>query len=231
MCAVIRPLASSCSPRVAALTLAACGDDSTATAPAPAVAAAAPPAGRASDRCAAADGSAAKPTVHRSAPDVHRGRQAYVAVIETNQGTLHVQLRNDIAPNTVNSFVNLARYHYFDGTTCHRAIRNFVVQCGDPTATGRAAPATSSPTSSTRSSRTRSVPWPWPTPARTPTAASSSSSPATTARPAPELHAVRSGHRRRPGRRRRARRRWRNPRRRPAAAAHRHRQVVSIDEK
>jgi len=32
------------------------------------------------------------------------------------------------------------RYHYFDATTCHRAIQNFVVQCGDPTATGRGGP-------------------------------------------------------------------------------------------
>ena len=63
--------------------------------------------------------------------------KAYVAVIETNQATLRVNLRADIAPNTVNSFVSLARYHYFDGTTCHRAIQNFVVQCGDPTASGR----------------------------------------------------------------------------------------------
>ncbi|HRB05511.1 MAG TPA: peptidylprolyl isomerase, partial [Ilumatobacteraceae bacterium] len=66
--------------------------------------------------------------------------KAYAAVLETNHGTLHIALRADIAPKTVNSFVNLARYHYFDGTTCHRAIQNFVVQCGDPTATGGGGP-------------------------------------------------------------------------------------------
>ena len=66
--------------------------------------------------------------------------KGYTAVIETNHGTLHATLRADIAPMTVNSFVNLARYHYFDGTTCHRAIQNFVVQCGDPTATGQGGP-------------------------------------------------------------------------------------------
>ena len=65
---------------------------------------------------------------------------AYTATIETTQGTLRVALRPDIAPHTVNSFVNLARYHYFDGTTCHRAIKGFVVQCGDPTATGTGGP-------------------------------------------------------------------------------------------
>ena len=34
----------------------------------------------------------------------------------------------------------LARYHYFDDTECHRAIPDFVVQCGDPTATGTGGP-------------------------------------------------------------------------------------------
>ena len=66
--------------------------------------------------------------------------KSYKATIETTAGTVHVNLRPDIAPNTVNSFVNLARFHYFDDTTCHRAIRNFVVQCGDPTATGQGGP-------------------------------------------------------------------------------------------
>ena len=46
----------------------------------------------------------------------------------------------DVSPLTVNNFVNLARFHYFDGTTSHRAIKTFVVQCGDPTATGTGGP-------------------------------------------------------------------------------------------
>jgi cyclophilin family peptidyl-prolyl cis-trans isomerase len=44
------------------------------------------------------------------------------------------------APLAVNSFVTLARYKYFDGTVCHRAIPGFVVQCGDPTASGSGGP-------------------------------------------------------------------------------------------
>ena len=113
--------------------LAACGDDSKS------VAGAADTPGAAT--CAPADGSATRTTSFVAAPPIClvEGKR-YVAVIETNQATLRVDLRADIAPNTVNSFVNLARYHYFDGTTCHRAIQNFVVQCGDPTATGRGGP-------------------------------------------------------------------------------------------
>ena len=93
------------------------------------------------DGCAPADGSAKKTATFSSYPPVCiKLGGAYSAVIETNHGTLHITLRPDIAPMTVNSFVNLARYHYFDGTTCHRAIQNFVVQCGDPTATGTGGP-------------------------------------------------------------------------------------------
>jgi cyclophilin family peptidyl-prolyl cis-trans isomerase len=51
-----------------------------------------------------------------------------------------VQLLAERAPGTVNNFVSLARWKYFDGTKCHRVIENFVVQCGDPTATGTGGP-------------------------------------------------------------------------------------------
>ena len=91
--------------------------------------------------CAPADGSATPQQQFAEGPPMClRDGKTYTATIETNQGILTVLLRPDIAPNTVNSFVNLARFHYFDGTTCHRAIRSFVVQCGDPTGTGSGGP-------------------------------------------------------------------------------------------
>lgn len=118
----------------AAMLLASCGDDQkTATA--------APVGGSLPDGCAPADGSATPTASFTAAPPMCLvPGKAYVAVIETNRATLRVNLRADIAPLAVNSFVNLARFHYFDGTTCHRAIQNFVVQCGDPTATGHGGP-------------------------------------------------------------------------------------------
>ena len=124
--------------------LVACGDD-TATAPsettAPADTIGGSSTGGLPEGCAAADGSAATQSTFTEYPPVCiEPGTGYAAVIETNHGTLHATLRADIAPMTVNSFVNLARYHYFDGTTCHRAIQNFVVQCGDPTATGTGGP-------------------------------------------------------------------------------------------
>ena len=64
----------------------------------------------------------------------------YTAVVTTNLGTVEVALDQEAAPNTVNSFVYLARHNYFDATVCHRIIQGFVVQCGDPTATGTGGP-------------------------------------------------------------------------------------------
>jgi peptidyl-prolyl cis-trans isomerase B (cyclophilin B) len=61
-------------------------------------------------------------------------------VISTSQGDIPVTLDAGAAPCTVNSFVSLAEQGYFDGTTCHRFINDFMVQCGDPSATGRGGP-------------------------------------------------------------------------------------------
>ena len=63
--------------------------------------------------------------------------KAYTAEIETNMGPLTVELYPATAPLAVNSFVTLARYHYFDGIDCHRIVPQFVAQCGDPTGNGQ----------------------------------------------------------------------------------------------
>jgi cyclophilin family peptidyl-prolyl cis-trans isomerase len=66
--------------------------------------------------------------------------KTYTATFDTTQGAFTVRLYADRAPGTVNNFVSLARWKYFDGTKCHRVIQDFVVQCGDPTATGSGGP-------------------------------------------------------------------------------------------
>jgi len=66
--------------------------------------------------------------------------KTYTAVVKTNMGTYSAVLDAAKAPGTVNNFVSLARNKYFDGTTCHRAIPGFMIQCGDPTATGSGGP-------------------------------------------------------------------------------------------
>jgi peptidyl-prolyl cis-trans isomerase B (cyclophilin B) len=70
----------------------------------------------------------------------HTGVQ--VATLKTNQGTLEAQLDLAKAPCTSNSFAFLAGKKYFDGTKCHRLVVKgiFVLQCGDPSATGSGGP-------------------------------------------------------------------------------------------
>jgi len=64
----------------------------------------------------------------------------YTATMVTTKGTMTIALDPVAAPRTVNSFVFLARYHYFDGIVFHRVIPGFVLQGGDPTATGTGGP-------------------------------------------------------------------------------------------
>jgi peptidylprolyl isomerase len=66
--------------------------------------------------------------------------KSYVAVLETDKGIIRIKLLPDVAPQTVNSFVFLAREGYFDGVTFHRVLPGFVAQGGDPTGTGRGGP-------------------------------------------------------------------------------------------
>ncbi len=64
----------------------------------------------------------------------------YSAVMVTNKGTITFALDALAAPQTVNNFVFLARYHYYDDVVFHRIIPGFVVQGGDPTGTGTGGP-------------------------------------------------------------------------------------------
>jgi cyclophilin family peptidyl-prolyl cis-trans isomerase len=87
--------------------------------------------------CPAADGSSARTVLFAKAPPTCiDATKTYAAKISTNKGDLTIALDATKAPKTVNNFVVLARYHYFDNTVCHRIIESFVVQCGDPGGTG-----------------------------------------------------------------------------------------------
>ena len=66
--------------------------------------------------------------------------KSYSATMVTSKGTLEILLDPLAAPKTVNSFVYLARWHYFDGIIFHRVIPGFVLQGGDPTGTGTGGP-------------------------------------------------------------------------------------------
>ncbi len=64
----------------------------------------------------------------------------YFAVIDTDLGSIKLELFAAQVPNTVNNFVFLAKEGFYDGTIFHRVITDFMVQGGDPTGTGRGGP-------------------------------------------------------------------------------------------
>lgn len=66
--------------------------------------------------------------------------KTYTATLETSKGAIVCDLFAKDAPRTVNNFVFLARDHFYDGTKFHRVIDNFMIQGGDPTASGRGGP-------------------------------------------------------------------------------------------
>ena len=60
----------------------------------------------------------------------------YSAVIETSLGSIEIELFTEIAPITVNNFVNLSKDGYYDNVIFHRVIKGFMIQGGDPSGTG-----------------------------------------------------------------------------------------------
>ncbi|MDP8992301.1 MAG: peptidylprolyl isomerase [Actinomycetota bacterium] len=58
----------------------------------------------------------------------------------TSKGTMTIALDASGAPKTVNNFVVLARYHFYEGVSFHRIIPGFMIQGGDPEGSGRGGP-------------------------------------------------------------------------------------------
>ena len=67
-------------------------------------------------------------------------KKKYEAKIETVRGTIVIELAPQYAPKTVNNFVFLANEGFYDGVTFHRVIKDFMIQGGDPTGSGRGGP-------------------------------------------------------------------------------------------
>jgi peptidyl-prolyl cis-trans isomerase B (cyclophilin B) len=66
--------------------------------------------------------------------------KTYDVVMKTNCGTFTIRLDPKQSPNTVASFVKLAQAKFFDNTVFHRIVPGFVIQGGDPTASGTGGP-------------------------------------------------------------------------------------------
>jgi cyclophilin family peptidyl-prolyl cis-trans isomerase len=67
-------------------------------------------------------------------------KKQYSAVLHTTEGDIPIALDAKQAPKTVNSFVYLACKGFYNGTTFHRIVTDFVDQGGDPTGTGSGGP-------------------------------------------------------------------------------------------
>jgi peptidyl-prolyl cis-trans isomerase B (cyclophilin B) len=62
------------------------------------------------------------------------------AVMHTNQGDITLELYDEDAPKTVDNFKKLAGDDFYNGVIFHRVIKDFMIQGGDPTGTGRGGP-------------------------------------------------------------------------------------------
>lgn len=91
--------------------------------------------------CPAADGSSPKLQHFKKRPPMCIDpAKRYSAEMVTSKGTMQIALDAAGAPNTVNNFVFLARYHYYEGIVFHRIIPGFMLQGGDPEGSGRGGP-------------------------------------------------------------------------------------------
>jgi peptidyl-prolyl cis-trans isomerase B (cyclophilin B) len=118
-------------PFVAVLALVACGGakhTETSTTPAPATA------------CTPVKAPAPEMR-HRKRPTAKLGpAKTYTVTLHTNCGSFSIRLAVKTSPGTTGSFVSLVRSRFFDGTVFHRIVPGFVIQGGDPTATGSGGP-------------------------------------------------------------------------------------------
>ena len=91
--------------------------------------------------CPEPDGSSPRQTSFDGPPPMCIDpEKRYTATMQTSMGELVISLDAQRAPKTVNNFVFLARWHFYDGVTFHRIIEGFVCQGGDPEGTGRGGP-------------------------------------------------------------------------------------------
>ena len=87
-----------------------------------------------------------RPAPTTVAPDVYQAPRLVMPpvstqlYIETDRGTIQIELAMLDAPLTVENFVTLARKGYFNGISIHRVVPNFVVQDGDPRGDGEGGP-------------------------------------------------------------------------------------------
>lgn len=83
--------------------------------------------------CPPVDGSAERVDSFEGPPlmCIDPASTTYSAVLDTTVGSFTIELDPEAAPETVNNFVVLARYRYYEGVPFHRVVPDFVIQAGD----------------------------------------------------------------------------------------------------
>ena len=114
---------------VLALSLAACGGSDTSES------------SSSEDGCATVEAPATKPDGGQKAPTEKLDPgSTYALVVETSCGEFTIELDPKLAPKTTASLVSLAEAGFYEKTTFHRVVPGFVIQGGDPTASGTGGP-------------------------------------------------------------------------------------------
>jgi cyclophilin family peptidyl-prolyl cis-trans isomerase len=89
----------------------------------------------------AACGSGSKATTTAAKPtNTLDPSKTYDVTMKTNHGSFTIELATKISPATTASFVRLTRKGFFNGTIFHRIVPGFIIQGGDPTASGLGGP-------------------------------------------------------------------------------------------
>lgn len=81
----------------------------------------------------------AVPMLFAGEPTIVDGKNPVVKMV-TSAGEIELELFEDTAPNTVGNFMSLVEKKFYDGLIFHRIIKDFMIQGGDPTGTGRGGP-------------------------------------------------------------------------------------------
>lgn len=79
-------------------------------------------------------------TTYSKAEQVMEANIDYKAILKTSVGDITIDLFEKETPIAVNNFLFLTGKHYYENITFHRVIKNFVIQTGDPTGTGKGGP-------------------------------------------------------------------------------------------
>ena len=82
-------------------------------------------------------GTSERNTTATTQPATNQKEEAPIVIFQTNEGNITLKMYPKVAPLAVENFVTHAKNGYYDGLIFHRVIKDFMIQGGDPTGTGR----------------------------------------------------------------------------------------------